>query len=261
VPHPPIDSLRFAEPLEVSSPDEAFWYHSFTWPDGTETLGRWDFRGLENAYLGRQDFAGKSVLEIGPANGYLTKEMEARGAAVTCIDVSDDEPWQAVPRKDIDLVPIRERHAQDIQAIKRGWWYAQRQFGGDARVAYVGASALPALSGEVEFDIALIACVLEHVRHPIDLLYDVASLARTIIVTEPLFRRLEWSGLAAWRPAPGNEIWGSWWHLSSGTVAQVLGTALFARTDHYTRAYPYPHGPESGNPGERELFTSVFRRS
>src|SRR5215207_3418638 len=126
--------------------------------------GRWDLRGAEEDYLGRQDFDGATVLEIGPANGFLTTEMERR-----------------------------------------------------------------ALKGEAEFDFALIARVLEHVRHPIDVLYDVADLARTIIVTEPRFGRLERTDLAAFPPAPDNEIWGAWWHLSSGIVERAFHRRLPAR--------------------------------
>jgi SAM-dependent methyltransferase len=261
MPHPPIDSLRFADPLPASSPEDAFWYHSFTWPDGSETVGSWDHRGKEEDYLGRQDFDEKTVLEIGPGSGFLTKEMEARGAFVTCIDGPEDEPWEAVPRRDIDITEARARHSQSLAGMRRSWWYSQGQFGGAARVAYAGVSALPTLKGEVRFDIALIACVLEHVRHPVDVLYDVADVAETIIVTEPAYPRLEKTGLAAFRPGPENEIWGTWWHLPSPAVEQVLATARFRRETHYAGTYTQLRGGEEGERVSRELFTSVFRRT
>ena len=42
--------------------------------------GQWDLRGGVDDYLGKVAFAGQRVLEIGPASGFLTFEMEKRGA-------------------------------------------------------------------------------------------------------------------------------------------------------------------------------------
>jgi len=48
--------------------------------------------------LGNIEFNGKSVLELGPASGYLTFYMEQKGADVTSIDLSiDDNQWDVVP--------------------------------------------------------------------------------------------------------------------------------------------------------------------
>jgi O-methyltransferase len=265
--HPPIDSLTFAEPVVVSSPEDAIWYQSFTWPDGSETPGTWDYRGGEDDFLGRQDYAGKSVLELGPASGFLTKEMEARGASVTCIDTADDEPWEAVPRKDKDPRAFLERRRRWTPPLRASWWYSQRQFGGNARIAYAGVKVLPRLRGEVRFDIGFISAVLQHFRHPVDVLFDVAELTDTIVVTEPSFGRLEESRLTQFVPAPSNDVFGTWWHLSSSVVANVLGMAMFERIDHYTRSYRRgdTHGDPGkraapGGPGDRLFYTSVFRR-
>ena len=264
--HPPIDSLEFAEPVVVESRDDALWYHSFTWPDGSETAGTWDYRGKEDDFLGRQDYSGKTVLELGPASGYLTKEMEARGASVTCIETADDEPWEAVPRKDKRVDWFLHRRRRWTVPLRASWWYSQRQFGGNARVAYTGVKVLPELAGKVRFDIAFISAVLQHFRHPIDVLYDVAELADVIVVTEQAFTRLEETGLAKFEPSPDNEVFGTWWHLSSGIVADVLGTSLFERVDHYTQVYERgdTHGDPNkavgpSPPGSRRFYTSVFR--
>jgi hypothetical protein len=260
--HPPIESLTFAEPVVVESPEDAVWYQSFTWPDGSETRGTWDYRGGEDDYLGRQDYAGKSVLELGPASGFLTKEMEARGASVTCIDTADDEPWEAVPRKDMDLQRFLKQKREQTMRLRASWWYAQRQFEGNARVAYAGVKVLPSLRRKVEFDIGFISAVLQHLRHPIDVLYEMAELADTIVVTEQTFPRLERLGLAQFVPAPDNDVVATWWLLPSTLVADVLATALFERVDHYVQ--DYPRGEDRGNgpraSGGRQFYTSVFHR-
>jgi O-methyltransferase len=47
-------------------------YHTIVLPDGRIIEGKWDLRGHESVYLGRQSFAGKRVLEIGPATGWIS---------------------------------------------------------------------------------------------------------------------------------------------------------------------------------------------
>jgi O-methyltransferase len=259
--HPPIESLTFAEPVVVNSPEEAKWYQSFTWPDGSETQGSWDYRGKEDDFLGRQDYAGKTVLELGPGSGFLTKEMEARGASVTCIDTADDEPWEAVPRKDRDLQAFLKQRQKRLAPLRASWWYSQRQFDGTARIAYAGVKALPSLQGTVRFDIGFISAVLQHFRHPVDVLYQMADLADTIVVTEQVFPRLERAGLAQFLPEPANDVFASWWLMPSTVVANVLATALFERVDHYTQTYQ--RGGNNADPrwpGGRPFYTSVFRR-
>jgi len=67
-------------------------YHSFELPDGTRIEG---MNALENlrARLGSfpipDDLAGRTVLDIGPWDGFFTFAMEQRGAAVTAIDYVD----------------------------------------------------------------------------------------------------------------------------------------------------------------------------
>ena len=52
-------------------------------------IGLWDLRQTVDDYLGRIDFAGKRVLEIGPASGFLTIEMERRGADVVAVELPE----------------------------------------------------------------------------------------------------------------------------------------------------------------------------
>ena len=59
--------------------------------------GEWDLRGRTDQYLDNYLFGGKRVLEVGPASGFLTFEMEARGATVVCLEVSDETAWDFVP--------------------------------------------------------------------------------------------------------------------------------------------------------------------
>jgi O-methyltransferase len=56
------------------------WYHTTELSDGTIKQDIWDLRGREPAYVGNLALDGRSVLELGPASGYLTFYMEGQGA-------------------------------------------------------------------------------------------------------------------------------------------------------------------------------------
>lgn len=63
-----------------------WWYHRFEIFPGLTTPGVYDPSGtLEKLNL-PADMSGMRVLEIGPADGYFTKKMTARGADVTAVD-------------------------------------------------------------------------------------------------------------------------------------------------------------------------------
>jgi hypothetical protein len=75
--------------------------------------GQWDLRGKTDEYFGNYQFAGKRVLEIGPASGFLTLEMEKRRAEVVAVDVGELKPWDFVPYPEAslaDVYPVRREH-------------------------------------------------------------------------------------------------------------------------------------------------------
>ena len=51
-------------------------------------------------YLGNFDFRGKRVLDVGTATGFLSFEMEKRGAEVVSFDMASRAQWQLVPFSD-----------------------------------------------------------------------------------------------------------------------------------------------------------------
>jgi hypothetical protein len=61
------------------------------------TDGEWNLRNAVDDCLGHVSLADQRVLEIGPASGFVTFEMEKRGASVVSIDVPDDPGWDFVP--------------------------------------------------------------------------------------------------------------------------------------------------------------------
>ena len=75
------DERIFATPRKVEDLADCYFYHTMELPGRGVIEGQdWDLRGRVDEYLGNVDFAGQRVLEIGPASGFLTFEMEKRGA-------------------------------------------------------------------------------------------------------------------------------------------------------------------------------------
>ena len=88
--------LHVSPPQGIGLADCDF-YHSMIIPGVGEIIGLWDLRQTVDDYLGRIDFAGKRVLEIGPASGFLTIEMERRGADVVAVELREGVGWDFVP--------------------------------------------------------------------------------------------------------------------------------------------------------------------
>ena len=82
-----IDEKIFATPRKVEDVADCYFYHTMELPGHGVIEGRdWDLRGRVDEYLGNVAFAGKRVLEIGPASGFLTFEMEKRGGEVISVE-------------------------------------------------------------------------------------------------------------------------------------------------------------------------------
>src|SRR5262245_17577373 len=105
-------------------------YHVMTFPDGfVSETGQWDLRNTVDDYLGRTNVSGKTVLEIGPASGFLSLHMERSGAQVTCIEPPMEALWDVVPRVDADLAKFRHEFSGAIERVRNSFWYAHQAFG------------------------------------------------------------------------------------------------------------------------------------
>jgi 2-polyprenyl-3-methyl-5-hydroxy-6-metoxy-1,4-benzoquinol methylase len=78
--------FKYAEPLHVKNVAECYFYHHMDLPGLKEVGKGWDLRKTIDDYLGHFDFRGKRVLDVGTASGFLTFEMEKRGAEVVSFD-------------------------------------------------------------------------------------------------------------------------------------------------------------------------------
>jgi SAM-dependent methyltransferase len=223
----------FAVPQVVTSADECLFYHTMEIPGHGLVRGQWDLRGKADEYLGGFDFTGKRVLEVGPASGFLTFEIEKRGGDVVAVDVTDEHLWDFVPYPSSTMEAVHEARREHMRRLKNSFWFAHRKFGSQAKIWYGDIYALPEELGR--FDVAVMAAVLLHVKSPLLVMAECAKRASTLIITDMLHPDLEGKPICRLLPTAENFQWGTWWNLSSDIVRQfasVLGFSSLSTTHH-----------------------------
>jgi SAM-dependent methyltransferase len=182
--------------------------------------GNWDLRECINQMLGGMNFSGQRVIEVGPASGHVTFEMERRGARVVSIEAPFDHDWDVVPFPHIiDMWKKACKLAWPL--VTNSWWFAHEHFKSNANVCYVSAGKL----NEVPlgtFDIAVLANILLHNRDPLKIIQNCANItSRAILIAEQWQNDLESTGLPVVNfepdptPPPGQENWNMWWRFST----------------------------------------------
>jgi len=224
---------NFAVPQIVTSADECDFYHTMEIPGHGLVRGYWDLRGRTDEYLGNFDFAAKRVLEIGPASGFLTFELEKRASEVVAVDVADKHAWDFVPYPAPTMQPVYAARHEQIRLLKNSFWFAHRKFGSRARVWYGDIYNLPEELGQ--FDVAVMASVLLHLNSPLLVMAECAKRASALIITDLLYPDLEGQAVCRLQPTVENRQWDTWWNLSSDIIRQfasVLGFGSMTTTRH-----------------------------
>lgn len=245
--------------VEVRRPSPALedceFYHSVDLPTGP-VRGQWDLRAKADAYLGGVAFAGKSVLEIGPASGFLSFHMERSGASVTAVEPSMRRLWDAAPMPGYDLEGWRTEHARHIAGVRNSFWYLHHLYGSKARLFEADAEHIPAEAGD--FDVGVLASVLLHCREPLAIMEGTARRVReTMVVTDvhdPALGELPVCRLLPGADAPERQVH-TWWTFSSSFIVNALGLLGFTRAQVTVQDYPYE---SIGR--DLPMFTVVARR-
>lgn len=252
----------FARPRKVDELGQCDFYHAVVVPGHGLVQGEMDLRGRESAYLGRVDFSGKRILEIGTASGFLTFYMEAQGAEVISFDLSEDYSWDVVPYSRIDYPQILRQRKEGIRRVNNSYWLCHRAFNSEARMVYGSAYDVPREIGPV--DITTFCTVLVHLENPFWALRNTLPLTREkVIVTEFIWRPFLPSFLFSLAARPSmiflpdyrtSELWDTWWFLSPSVVRAILGVLGFedSRVTYHLQRYR----------GRRSLcYTVVAQRS
>jgi len=238
-----------------SSVAECHFYHWMDIPGHGLVEGDWDLRGGVADYLGHVALAGRRVLEIGPASGFLTFHMESQGAEVVAVELAPGADWDIVPHAALDLERVRSDRQAIMDRLRNGFWFAHQRFLSRARVHYGSAYHLPAELGR--FDIAVMAAVLLHVRDPLCVIANCAKRADCLVITDLHDPQLDGTPAARLYPRVESDQWDTWWTFSPDLIERflrVLGYSGITLTHHVQT-----HSAE-GRSYPISLFTIVAER-
>lgn len=224
-------------PRDITDIDDCYFYHTMDIPGHGEIEGEWDLRGKEDIYLGNSDFKGKTVLELGTANGFLCFAMEKAGAEVVAYDLSDEEEWDIVPYYGKDYAAHIAERKTHMRKINNGYWLAHKALNSKAKVAYGTVYDLPEDIGE--YDIGTMSSILLHLRDPFLALQKLSThVKETLIVTElapPGVTENEYLASSRmpsfWPNAAKREPFETWWKLPPGLISEYLQILGFADID------------------------------
>jgi len=233
-----------AEPRYVDRLEDCFFYHTIDLPGFGLVSAQWDLRGRFDDYVGGVEVAGKSVLDVGTATGFLSFEAEKKGAArVLSFDIGDPRQQRFLPFKDNLYYRSPEqwarKHGAEIEQWRNAYWLCHRLLNSKAEVYYGDINHLPEELGQ--FDVSIIGSVLEHLSDQITALASIARLTReTLVIVTPVIQTDEriarFEGLAS-NPA----VDFTWWIYSLGTYREVLRMIGFniAKVTHAKYYYTY----------------------
>ncbi|MFX0201328.1 MAG: class I SAM-dependent methyltransferase [Candidatus Hodarchaeota archaeon] len=180
--------VEFAKPRPGLSKEECYFYHVCNVP-GVGIVGdQWDLRENVDYYLGNIEYSGKTVLDVGTATGYLTFEMEKRGAAIVSFDMSSSEQYAFVPfyNDPMSRGQLIEEWGVALERVKNGYWFCHQHFESSAKVYYGDVYDLPEDLGQ--FDLVFVGMCLPHFRDPCKALTSITRRSLDLVViTQPYF--------------------------------------------------------------------------
>jgi len=184
-------------------------------------------------YVGNFNFKGKSVLDVGAASGFLTFEMEKRGATVVSFDVASAKFMQMDPRCDTKLMAHQE---SDLDRLKNAYWFCHRHFGSSAKVYYGDVHNLP--PGLGPFDVVMAGMCLPHMRDPLGALESVsAKSSDAVIITQQTLMEDRPVMEMTLNPTAPEDLRYAWWMMSDGCLTKFMNVLGFRLEKQHRKGY------------------------
>jgi SAM-dependent methyltransferase len=229
--------------------DECTWYHSMDLPGIGEVAGAWDLRGRFDDYVGHVALGGKSVLDVGTANGFLSFEAEKRGATVTSFDADGPERLEFQPQA---TEAARLRTAHFLAGMRNGYRLAHAAFG--SRASRVEGNIYDLAGCAPVCDVVILGQILVHVRDALEALRQAALVAHEkLVIVEGSFEAE--APLAVFLGSDSNVR--AWFHFSPPLYRRWLDLLGFELTATSRNTYRCLH---EALRGDVEVWTFVAER-
>jgi len=221
--------------------EECDFYHTMEIPGHSKVTGQWDLRPNIDVYVGHTDFAGKRVLEVGPASGFLTHHMEKLGADVVSVEIPISQGWDIVPRPDQKeaYLAVRQGHMRRLQ---NSFWFLHHAAKMKSQVLYSRVMDVPSSIGK--FDVSMIASILLHSRDPMGILCKCAELTtKRMVITELLLNPKEQldpqNRYIKLVPSIQNNVSDVWYQISPQLIVDLLMVLGFTKFNYFTHDQYY----------------------
>lgn len=235
-----MTSAVAAEPARERVAAHQLWYHTMEVAPGVVTPGWFDLRPIVER-MPWPEVRGKRCLDVGPYDGFLSFELERRGAAeVVAADIGSILEW--------DWPPAMRARAPGLAAVSgpnvgEGFRIARDLLGSRAERVEVSAYELtPERVGR--FDVVVCGSLLLHLRDPVRALEAMRGVCEGHLLSAETIRL----GLTALHPRePAAELVGvgelcQWWVPNAAGHRRMLRAAGF-EIERATRPYAVPFGP------------------
>ena len=195
------------------------WYHTIDLGQGLVTPGHYDHRPFLPWYGLPRSLAGKTALDVGPASGFFSFEMEQRGATVTAIDLPSWESHDFGPRYTPDMDAAAAEHY-----LHSPFLFAKQVLHSKAERRELNVYDLsPQSLGS--FDFVFCGSVLLHLSDPIRALWRIASVTREVAIIATVIRNAPDSEpLAAF---VGHQRGDCWWYPNRLALEMMVQAAGF----------------------------------
>lgn len=234
------------------------WYHTIELAPGVVTPGWFDLRPIVDR-MPWPDVAGKRCLDIGPWDGFLSFELERRGAAeVVAVDIGDYTQWDwPAATRALGPETMASMAGPEVGA---GFRVARELLGSKVELTTANVYDLtPELLGT--FDVVVCGTLMLHLRDPVRALEAIRSVCDGVFLSA---EQIELGLTFRHRRRPvaqfkaGEEC--VWW-VPNATGHRDLVTSAGFSIERKSRPYVIPLGP--GHPrhnGSRPLRRRLIMR-
>jgi len=205
------------------------WYHTIDLGDGIVTPGVFDLRPFVPKFGIPERLDGKSVLDVGPGNGFFAFELEARGAEVTTVELASLDAHDASP-------VLKAFYASDegkaaALNIHDALGLAAQAKNSRVKRQFVNIYDFdPAVHGR--YDLVFCAAVLLHLTDPLRALYRIFSATKeTALISTPINDEASGEPRATFR---GTATGHTFWMPNRACLMQWVRAAGFTRVEWIT---------------------------